>query len=312
MRHPHPHPAPRPATAGRHRRAVAALALTAALAVPLAAQAAQATTGPAPADSSTAPRTGTSGVLGAAPPAPCTAAQRQAAFAADRARVLGWLGNSTTIDNWPELIELGTKGWTGLVHGFMSQQGLGVTIIRPKSPMSATNVLIPVAGTPAALPGNMPDALWYAPDPKATNPADPHNPSFPYHLAGWSYSADYNFAQHPVDRGPACLTRDNWLVHERGIHDAATLGFIPEPPAEEFKGQDPGNAPIDSWELFQHPGVTHNRLWMTDLWLGANGNVASSFADPYESIQGVDPHYGSWYFKPPAALILPATGAVRI
>ena len=78
------------------------------------------------------------------------------------------------------------------------------------------------------------------PSPNATDEdlaGSTYTPDFPYTLVGWAYATSYNFARYPTGRGPACMNRSDWYVHERGIHDVPALGFIPVPPKEALQGQ---------------------------------------------------------------------------
>jgi hypothetical protein len=247
----------------------------------------------------------------AAGAAPCTPAQRQASFAAERARVTWLLAPFTTLRSPADAALLAAAGFGLWGHGFTSFDGAGVAVARNDIVVPGQDVALTGPSAPPAaelitslvrplIPKDMPQLLFYRPDPRATDVTNPHVPAFPYTLVGWGYAGSYDLARTP-GLGPTCLTRADWYVHERGIHDLPSLGFIPDPPAEAFHGQDPGQAPVSPLLLLLHPGFTHSRAWNAFLWLGPGGALATGLTDPYERISGVDMHEGSWMFQPPPA-----------
>lgn len=237
----------------------------------------------------------------AEPPVSCTAAERAADLAAERERVLRAVGELRTVRNWAELGLLAARGWGALGHGFISFRDAGVAIARTDSPLTGSHVVIPLpTGSKPLLPLDLPDLVFYAPDPESGTVTHPHSPDFPYTLAGWGYWDVYRFERHPTGRGPACLTRQDWHVHERGIHDFATFGFVPVPPQEKFRGESTGDGPVPPFTLMGDPGVVHKRAWTAHLWLSADGSTISpAFASPHRRIRGLETRYGSWFFQPP-------------
>jgi hypothetical protein len=213
----------------------------------------------------------------------CTPAQRRTALAEDQRLVLARVGDLTRLDDLVDLAALAGRGWNVLPHGWNSFRGMGMAVLRGEE--------IP---RPEPLPGR-PELLLYRPDPGASNVTDPLGADFPYQLAGWGYLGSYDFAKHPTSAG-SCFTRTDWFVHERGIHDFQTLGFVPVPPKEDFHGHSPGNEPF----VPLTPGVPHSRFWDMHVWLGAEGLPTVSMLNPGTPIPGIDPHVGSWFFYPPA------------
>lgn len=214
-------------------------------------------------------------------PPGCTTSERRRALAADQRLVLDRVGDLRTLDDPTDLTALAELGWNVLPHGYNSFRGIGMAVLRGEE-----------LARPEPLPGR-PELLLYRPDPGASNVTDPFGADFPYELAGWGYLGSYDLANPPTGAGP-CFTRSDWFVHERGIHDLQTLGFVPVPPNEDFHGQDPGNEPF----VPMTAGVPHPRFWDMHVWLGAAGVPTVSMLNPGTPIPGIDPHVGSWFFHP--------------
>ncbi|MGO1052194.1 hypothetical protein [Crossiella sp. CA198] len=237
-----------------------------------------------------------------APPVSCTEEERAADLVRERDRVLPALEQVRTVRNWAQLGLLAATGWGALGHGFVSFKGAGVAIARTDSPLSGSHVVIPLpVGSKPLLPLTMPDLVFYAPNPESGTVTHPHSPDFPYTLVGWGYWDLYNLERHPTGRGPLCLTRRDWHVHERGIHDFATFGFVPVPPRESFQGESSGAELVPPLELLRNPGIVHKRAWNTHLWLTPDGTtVTPAFANPHQPIRGQELRYGEWFFQPPS------------
>ena len=217
-------------------------------------------------------------------PPGCTTSERRRALAEDQRLVLARVGDLTTIDDLADFAALAGRGWNVPPHGWNSFRGMGVAALRGGE-----------LARPEPLPGR-PELLFYRPDPGASDVTDPFGADFPYRLAGWGYLGSYDFARHPTGAG-ACFRRADWFVHERGIHDLQTLGFVPVPPKEDFHGQDPGNEPFAPFP----PGFPHPRFWDMHLWLGPEGVPTVSMLNPGIPIPGIDPRVGVSFFYPPAS-----------
>jgi hypothetical protein len=228
-------------------------------------------------------------------PAGCTTSERRRALAEDQRLVLARVGALTTIDDVADFAALAGRGWNVPPHGWNSFRGMGVAALRGGE-----------LARPEPLPGR-PELLLYRPDPGASDVTDPFGADFPYRLAGWGYLGSYDFARHPTGAGP-CFRRADWFVHERGIHDFQTLGFVPVPPKEDFHGQDPGDEPFAPFP----PGVPHPRFWDMHLWLGAEGVPTVSMLNPGTPIPGIDPRVGVSFFYPPASARADQTPGVSL
>lgn len=234
----------------------------------------------------------------ASPRGVCTAQDRQAALSNERQRVLDYLGDLTTMRNPLDAARLALKGWGALPHGFISFAGNGMPVGRLDAPLTETPLLVPLVGEPV-IRTDMPDLLFYRPT-TTVNVSDPFFADFPYTLLGWAYIDVYSLEHDPTRRGPDCLERSDWFVHERGIHDLPFLGFFPVPPRERFQGEASGRDLIPPLVLLLHPGLPHPRSWVTHLWLNPDATLTPSFANPHVSVPGADPHFGQWFFYPPS------------
>ena len=211
----------------------------------------------------------------------CSRAERRQALAREQRLVLARLGPLTTLRNEADQALLAARGYQIPAHGYTSLGGMGVTLT------PADFLVNPLA------PGN-PDLLFYEPDPAASDVSDPSGADFPYRLRGWGYITWYDYNQHPTSLS-RCLVRDDWFVHERGVH---TLdgGMEARPPQEDVHGTAPGNDFAVPSPL--NPGVPHPRWWDIHFWLDERV-PAVSLLNPGSPIRGVDPHLGEWFFYPP-------------
>ena len=220
--------------------------------------------------------------LSASEAAPCTPQERQSALAEDQRLVLQHVGSLSTLRDMVDVASLAARGWIVPPHMWVSVKGMGVGIARPEV----------LAGLPSL--AGFPPLLLYRPNPAASNVADPYGADFPYTLVGWAYGAAYDYRQFPTTAG-RCYERRDWIVHERGVHDLATWGFVPAPPREQWHGQDPGN------ELLLLPlGIPHSRLWALHVWLNRDTGVpnVSMMQDAAGTIPGIDPGVGIAFFYP--------------
>lgn len=216
--------------------------------------------------------------------ATCTAAQQTATWAADQKTVLAKLGKLTTLNNEADVLKLAALGWNVPGHQWVSFENIGVAFGR----VAAVAGGAPTPGTP--------DLVMYAPNPKAKNVTDPNGADFPYTLMGWAYTQGYNYKQAPTVMG-ACYPRSIWFVHERGIHDFATWGFVPVPPKESFLGQASG----DTMPLPFPPGLPHIRFWDAHVWMdGTSPGVPSiGIQRPVKlgKVAGINPP-GAFFYPP--------------
>lgn len=224
----------------------------------------------------------------------CTVQQRQEALAEDQRLVLQQVGSLTTLRNPADVAALAQRSWNFLPHQWVSFEGIGWPIARTDS---VAGLLVPGLpshhGLAAPQPG-LPALLAYQPDPTAADVTDPYGPDFPYELVGWAYGASYDYEHYPTTAG-RCYMRSDWAVHERGIHDFETWGFVPVPPPEQFHGQVRGNEPF----VPIPPGIPHPRVWTLHVWLNRHTGVPSvSLLNPHHSIPGIDPQIGNSFFYP--------------
>lgn len=227
----------------------------------------------------------------------CTAQQRHAALAEEQRLVLQQVGSLSTLRNPADVVALAQRGWSILSHQWVSFRGVGVAVART----DAAGLLVP--GLPphshhviTAPRAGLPALLLYKPNPTAADATDPYGPDFPYKLVGWAYAAPYDYNRHATMAG-RCYTRSDWPVHERGIHDFKTWGFVPMPPPEQFHGQARGNEPF----VPIPPGLPHPRVWSLHVWLNRDTGVPSlSILNPHDSIPGIDPQVDIAFFYPDA------------
>ena len=221
--------------------------------------------------------------LSAGETAPCTPQERQSALAEDQRLVLQHVGSLSTLRDVVDVASLAARGWSFPPHMWVSFKGIGVAIVRPEI----------LTGLPSQ--AGLPPLLLYRPNPAASNVTDPYGADFPYTLVGWAYGGPYDYHQFPTTAG-RCYERGDWMVHERGIHDLATWGFVPAPPQEQWHGQHPGNELL----LPLPPGYPHSRLWSLHVWLNRDTGVpsVSIMQDDAGTIPGVDPGVGIAFFYP--------------
>lgn len=228
----------------------------------------------------------------------CTGQQRHAALAEDQRRVLQQVGSLAMLRDPADVVALAQRGWSVLPHQWVSFRGIGLGIARTDGlgalvpglpPHSHQVVTAPQAGRPTL--------LVYVPSPTTADATDPYGPDFPYELVGWAYAAPYDYNRYPTTAG-RCYARSDWPVHERGVHDFKTWGFVPVPPSEQFHGQARGNEPF----IPVPPGLPHPRLWSLHVWLNRDTGVPSvAILNPHHSIPGIDPQSGVSFFYPDTA-----------
>ncbi|WP_213003842.1 hypothetical protein [Winogradskya consettensis] len=229
----------------------------------------------------------------------CTPAERRRTLAAEQRRVLTFFKDFLVLRNEADVARLaeprdGVQFFV-LSHAYNSIRGMGLSIIN---------------GGEVSGPGK-PAMLLYRPSRGAADVTDPDGPDFPYTLAGWGYAGLYAPGQPPSfagDPGLRCLTKQDWLVHERSVHPSDTWQNIPVPPEEQWHGQALGAVPPTPDEC-DTPcvGVGHPRLWDLHLFIGNSGVPAVSMLNPGKPIPGFDPGVGVGFFYPQR---YPSTGAV--
>lgn len=224
----------------------------------------------------------------------CTALQRQEALAEDQRLVLQQVGDLSTLRNPADVVALAQRGWNFLPHQWVSFKGIGWVVGRTDGVAGLLVPGLPAHHGIAAPQAGLPALLAYPPGPTAVDVTDSYGPDFPYELVGWAYGAPYDYDNYPPTAG-RCYVRSDWAVHERGIHDLATWGFVPVPPAEQFHGQARGDEPV----VPIPPGLPHPRLWTLHVWLNRDTGVPSvSLLNPHRSIPGIDPQIGNSFFYP--------------
>lgn len=224
----------------------------------------------------------------------CTEEEREIAFRQDQEMVLERIGALTTLNDLHDVQKLALAGWAGLPHAWVSMEGVGITFARQDRaatffPSHNSN------SVPDPVPG-MPDLLFYTPVDESVDATDPAHPDFPYEFVGWAYLDDYNFNQHPTSAGP-CFSRDQWTVHEQGVHPFDDWTFVPVPPRENFRGEVEAYKPFFTLE----PGVPHIRAWDIHVWKDGTteGYPSTEAQHPNRYIPGVDPHIGEWFYYVP-------------
>jgi uncharacterized repeat protein (TIGR01451 family) len=230
----------------------------------------------------------------------CTPAAREEALRKDQQAVLEMLGHRTILDltrldNEADLAALAAVGYDLYLHQQVSFEGIGWVVYNPAFDPANRPVAEPSAGRPPI--------LTYEPNgPNMTGPRDgPFD--FPYTLRGWFYIADFNFADHPAgpeDPVPDCIGREEWFVHERGLHPFETGGMKAIPPPEENHGTAPGdsNDPNNTPPPEAPGDIPHGRAWDLHIWCVPDcanpvGDIPSvSLLNPGPPIAGLGPPPG--------------------
>ncbi|MDP8931111.1 MAG: DUF11 domain-containing protein [Actinomycetota bacterium] len=215
----------------------------------------------------------------------CTPEDRAGQLTQAQQGVLGMLGTLTTLNNEVDLAALAGLGYDFYDHQQVSFKGMGWPVVNPD-------------GNSA----NRPFVLLYAPTPPeppatVTHPRDGFD--FPYTLAGWAYSPPdrYNFESPPTIPDLECIGREEWFVHERGIHPFETGGMTPLPPPEELDGDTPHGTSYgqDIRPLLTQmaPGdFPHPRIWDLHVWLDGDNVPTVSMLNPGDPIPGINPDNG--------------------
>jgi uncharacterized repeat protein (TIGR01451 family) len=222
----------------------------------------------------------------------CTDAEPNAAFSADQQAVLDMLRPApgvdlTTLKTEADLAALAALGYNVYPHQRVSFRGMGWDVYNARFDPDNFPVSDPAAGRPTLL-------LY---EPSGENVTDPRDDfDFPYTLRGWVYLNPYNFAQHPLSPlVPDCIAREEWFVHERGLHPFQDGGMKPDPPDEDVHG----TAPRGTEPEIEFPGdIAHARFWSIHIWCPVvpcrGGDVPIiSMLNPGEPIRGIDPGAGS-------------------
>ncbi|MFC9995497.1 hypothetical protein [Nocardia sp. NPDC127526] len=213
----------------------------------------------------------------------CEGAERDASLLRDQEGVLARLGRLTTLNNWGDVLALAAAGWSLPTHLHVNFENLGLAIARP-------NALIETqarAGNPGMVVYR---ALADTPLPEHI---DPYTPNFPYVLIGWAHGLQYTPGVYPTSPD-FCISKEDWFVHEQGVHTIPDWGFVAEPPQEDYLGQSPG-------DLFPLPtkafGPTHGRFWDVHLWLNPEGGVPGTGIErPYDRIPGAAMPEDAFFF----------------
>lgn len=244
--------------------------------------------------------------------APCTPAEREADLRDEQAIILDMVSrygpgdgqDLVTLGGVEDLAALaagdpesGTR-YSFQDHAFVSFRDMGMAIVN-----TGDNGADPL--DPERRTRGKPDLLLYAPNPAAAA-TDPYGPDFPYKLVGWAYSPlTYDYWNAPTFLGE-CIVREDWFVHERGIHPADTWGMVAVPPEDEqFKGEDAGQNPILPIECDADgtlavelcpAGAQHTRIWDIHFWVGKRA-ASVSLLSP-SPLSGIDPDIGTAFFYP--------------
>lgn len=197
----------------------------------------------------------------------------------------------TTVRDEQDLAELAALGYDFYPHHQSSIEGMGWPVLDTFT-------------GPAEQTAARPQLLLYEPSGEiVTAPRDGFD--FPYRLRGWAYpTLMYEHAQHPVNiPGLQCMQRDEWFVHERGIHTFYDGDFVPYPPEEEIDGEKPHGTARgdDTVSLTPHlkPGdFPHERSWDLHVWCSPDCVTPTtdvptvSMLNPGPPILGLDPNVG--------------------
>ncbi|MGI5186128.1 hypothetical protein ACQEVZ_58760 [Dactylosporangium sp. CA-152071] len=219
----------------------------------------------------------------------CTYIDRHRALALEQRRVLSFMKDFLVLRNEADVERLAQPRdgvqYFVFSHAYNSIRGMGLSIIN---------------GGEYSGPGK-PAMLLYRPSGKAKNVTDPDGPDFPYTLVGWGYAGLYMPGQPPSyadDPGLRCLTKQDWLVHERSVHPADTWANIPVPPQEAWHGAATGEIPPSADDCACPVGMTHPRLWDLHIFAGPLGVPTVSMLNPGRPMPGFDPQVGLGFFYP--------------
>ncbi|MEV4518526.1 hypothetical protein AB0K00_57415 [Dactylosporangium sp. NPDC049525] len=219
----------------------------------------------------------------------CTHIERYRSLALEQRRVLSFMKDFLVLRNEADVERLAQPRdgvqYFVFSHAYNSIRGMGLSIIN---------------GGEYTGPGK-PAMLLYRPNGKAKNVTDPNGADFPYTLAGWGYAGMYMPGQppsYPDDPGLSCLTKQDWLVHERSVHPADTWANIPAPPQEAWHGAAAGAIPPTAEECGCPVGMTHPRLWDLHLFASITGAATVSMLNPGRPMPGFDPQVGFGFFYP--------------
>jgi len=217
-------------------------------------------------------------MAGPGAPMSCTPKERREMLAEDQRALLEKLGDLVVLRDEADLARLAALGFDAFPHWQTSLTGVGWTVADLEAIMAQT-------------PGK-PGRLNYRPAGGSNGPHDGYD--FPFVLAGWTYLAPYDVAQHPASLLP-CVDRAEWFVHERGIHRYEDGGFDPVPPAEQRYGTAAGATSPAA----QPPNYGHPRSWDVHVWLRRSGVPTISVVNPGRPIPGLDVPPGN--IPPPPA-----------
>ncbi len=216
----------------------------------------------------------------------CTSQLRADQLKQAQQSVLGMLGTLTTLTNEVDLAALAVLGYDFYDHQQVSFKGMGWPVVNPDGNTADRPFVLLYSPTP-----HPPES-----DLTVTEPRDGFD--FPYHLAGWAYSPPgYNFGSDPSVAGLECIGRQEWFVHERGIHPFKTGGMTSLPPPEELDGDTPHGTSYgqDTRSLLTQmaPGdFPHPRIWDLHVWLDGDDLPTVSMLNPGDPIPGINPDNG--------------------
>lgn len=216
-------------------------------------------------------------------PGYCSGPERDASLLLDQQRLLDRLGHLTTLNDMGDVAALAAAGWMLPTHLHVNFENLGLAIARPDAIVEKEAR----AGNPGMVVYR---SLAQTP---VEEHIDPYTPNFPYVLIGWAHGLMYTPGVYPTSPD-FCISKDDWFVHEQGIHTFPEWGFIAEPPAEDYLGQSAG-------DLFPLPtkgfGATHGRFWDVHLWLDPNGGVPGTGIErPFDRIAGAPMPDDAFFF----------------
>lgn len=184
----------------------------------------------------------------------CTAEARRETLAAMQKQVLAAV--PTKLESLKQALAPGgpLEGWN-LSHGTVVLESAGAVAIdnvenrRPEDPR--------------------PPLLLYGPS-SSSSPEewlDFEGPDDPYRLVGWAYFGPYTPGSQPPEM--ACITPEEWLVHEAGWH--LKDGGMHLTPGAQVEPERPKDLEIHMW---------HPQIWDLHVWRGESGVPIVAFANP--------------------------------
>lgn len=214
----------------------------------------------------------------AAPVSTCSDEVRTAALRSDQERLVRLVGDLETLRGPLDLARLAAQlGYGPYAHGFVSYEGIGVTMVHPIRSLEVLGVPV------TTVTSGVPFGLLYRPG--SGDITDPAVPDFPYRLAGWFYSATYTPGVAPASPG-WCVEPSDWFIHERGVHRLPDFDMVMQPPTEDWYGQR--EAPVG---LPVPPGIPHGRVWDLHVWLDReSGTPRLGPETPFGNIPGARGH----------------------